>query len=643
MSADPTPPVAWYDPERYATPLAVAGGVAVVAGVGLGGTTGAAAAAGGVALLLVSAYSRRDGLLVLGPFVTRELVLTARRPQLYVHRAAVVLVALLYAWVVARAVLGVGWPELGSFRATTARVSDATAAALLTFFGLAFMLYLFAAALAGFTVPPVVAEEREADRLDHLLVTDLRNREIVLGKAIGRLANLVGFALLPVPVMFLLTLLGGVDVWYVVSAAGLVAGTLAGLVGIALACSAARRRVASAVAATWVLAAVYLALTGAMTAAGAALGTTARPAGDILDYVGSGNPFVTGYRLVRAGVWTTLDTQAVPVLRSFVAVNLAVLAAGWWYAVRNVRREPRPVVARRAATRRPREAARPGVSDRPVLWYERMHTAAAGARRFGPRAWVWAWVVLGLIGVWVCTDIRTGRTLDWALTRATGPLTLALVTIPTGWRASRALARERERQTLDGLRLTELTPSEIVLQKWWAAVLAGARALAFVAGLWAVAFAAAVVRGETGRWVAEHGPVVAFGLGTAAANGLMAASLGQLTSVVSRTQAQATGRLFWWSAAWAAVVAAAWVYDWVGYRTSYLLLVAFPPAAQGLAGRLLSDTTLTPGEAEGLVTAYSQGVAVALTLAVVLEVVAVILYRRQFSTRAERPAEGTTA
>lgn len=59
--------------------------------------------------------------------------------------------------------------------------------------------------------PSLVAEDRRVGHLDFLLVTDLRAREIVCGRLAARLAEVLGFALIPIPVLAALPLLGGVE------------------------------------------------------------------------------------------------------------------------------------------------------------------------------------------------------------------------------------------------------------------------------------------------------------------------------------------------------------------------------------------------------------------------------------------------
>src|SRR5208283_3574479 len=56
-----------------------------------------------------------------------------------------------------------------------------------------------------------IAEEKERRSLEFLLITDLSNREIILGKTLGRLANMALLLVTGLPVLGFIQLLGGVD------------------------------------------------------------------------------------------------------------------------------------------------------------------------------------------------------------------------------------------------------------------------------------------------------------------------------------------------------------------------------------------------------------------------------------------------
>ena len=82
-----------WDPERHAHRLVPAGALLAVFGGCVGGVPGLLAAIVGLGLLVLSCYSRRDGLLILGPLTHAELLRAARRRRPWLWRAVYALAA----------------------------------------------------------------------------------------------------------------------------------------------------------------------------------------------------------------------------------------------------------------------------------------------------------------------------------------------------------------------------------------------------------------------------------------------------------------------------------------------------------------------------------------------------------------------
>jgi ABC-type transport system involved in multi-copper enzyme maturation permease subunit len=161
--------------------------------------------ASGLAVLLRRSLQRN-----LGPVFLYDLVRTARRGQQLGHRSlyAVLLLALL---------LAVYWSWFPDSRQNSLlqehaiRTADKARFAgsfFTAFLGIQFALVLLAtpAYTSG-----AIAEHKERRTLDFLLVTDLTNREIVLGALAARLGNLLLLMITGLPVVSLLEFLGGVD------------------------------------------------------------------------------------------------------------------------------------------------------------------------------------------------------------------------------------------------------------------------------------------------------------------------------------------------------------------------------------------------------------------------------------------------
>ena len=645
--AQPVSRKRWFGPDWHARPAGLAGAALAIAGTALGHARGIWLLAVGFGLLLAAAYSRREGLLLIGPFAAREFAVAARRRGFRVVRVVIVLASLLFIGLVFHGFFGLSWETV--FRTPRFKYQEATAAALTTFFVLSAMVYFLSVVVAGFSLPPVIAEERETGRLDHLLVTDLRNREILLGKGLGRLAVIVGYAALLVPVLFLITLMGGVDPLYILTVTGLTVGTLAGLAGISFASTATRPRVAAAVSSAWLYLGGFLVLTFTATMCGTCLPGIVRgavpnlptvvdyaidPAADALVAVGHGNPFVAGFVLLMAGASQTLGLTAGPLLREFLVVNLVVLVIGWWVAVRRlrhdpVRHRPSPPKTRTRLTSVLRLRRRPPVGNRPVLWYE---LVLAGG---GP--WPWWWVGLGVVAG-VCA---TGGAFFWERAVATGavllgPFAAFMVTVPTALRAARGIARERERDTLDGLRLTDLRPGEIAHEKWWAAVRANTHWLAFIAAVSGVLLSSyyTIPLASNPEWMSLV-LTVAAAAATTLANLPLAASLGQLSSVTARNQTRAVSRVILGGCVWGLAVLVFALDRADNAVNVYSPLALFPPAAQALSGRLLLLTKLVPAESNHLAWAYGESIAAALVLGFGLKYLVEWIFRRQLTPVAE--------
>jgi len=164
-----------------------------------------------------------------GPIIARE-VLTAPRPiRFYIARAAYVGLLFVLMWTAWQSFIG--WREVSEF------------GVIARFAGILFQLFvliqltlmLFFAPLAAATA---VAHEKDRRTFVLLLMTDLSDTEIVLGKLTASLLQIVTLLATAAPVFFLCMLLGGVspaqvaDILGVTAAAGFVGGALGMLVAL---------------------------------------------------------------------------------------------------------------------------------------------------------------------------------------------------------------------------------------------------------------------------------------------------------------------------------------------------------------------------------------------------------------------------
>lgn len=554
---------------RLSPLLAALGLGTVLVALVVGGPWWPTAVAGGLLLLLASAYSRSDGLLLLGPFARWQLVRTARRGRLFSARVLVAGVTILLCAGAIQSYLGVDdEPYLLSVPGRRVpQFAQVTCAVLIG------MIVFITAIRAVFTLPAVVAEEREGKRLDHLLVTDLKSHEILLGKTAGLVAPMAAETVVPIPLLVLLAAHGGIDPVYLAAALVLGGGLLLGTLGVAVGCTARSRNVGIAtgrtVAVLLVLFFGTLGLSYLMSRVG---GLLPIPAGwlielnRVVDLLIAGNPALFIGQLTTAGSARSVADQLDIVGRPFLAWHLFALAVGWWTAVRRLRPRPvrRPIPSQVRRLDRPTEPVR-----RRVPW--------------------WA-LPAGLAVILAAVGVRSGQDLGWLLEylfRASGPVAFFFVTLPVGWAAVRRLPLERQRDTLDPLLLTAMTPGEIVRRAWRQGVRAAVVPIGLLGVVYAFVLAYAYLYGPAvGTKSAILVGVVAA---NAAANVVLAASLGVLVSIPFANARRATGVLFlvglYWCAAW---------FGWWMSKDSpadeWRFLAFVPPVAQCFASTADSNS-----------------------------------------------------
>lgn len=161
--------------------------------------------------------------MLIGPVFTRELTLAPRRPRMYIARAAygfALLVLMSTAWLVltgTQLIRDIG--DLARFGTALLQILSPLQMAVGLF---------FAALLAA----SAVAQEKDRKTLDLLLLTKLSNSELVLGKLLASLLNILVLLVAALPVFMLATLFGGVSfgqigrVFAVTLAGALVGGSL---------------------------------------------------------------------------------------------------------------------------------------------------------------------------------------------------------------------------------------------------------------------------------------------------------------------------------------------------------------------------------------------------------------------------------
>jgi ABC-type transport system involved in multi-copper enzyme maturation permease subunit len=437
----------------------------------------------------------------LGPVFVLEWQLAARRWQLYAGRVAFLgfLLAALFAVWQTEAVQS---PDPN--QRLQANVGQVFFEALVSI-QLVLVLLAAPAATAG-----AVCRDKARGTLTHLLVTDLSNTEIVLGKLAARLASVLGLVACGAPVLFLALLLGGIDPGALTAAVLITVGVAVVGCALALTLSVWGSRPYEVLLATymaWIVALLAVPLWAAFSAWGV-LGPTPHA-------LLCSNPFwlaFAPYSNPGATDWTE------PLVFLGVCLALAAVLAGVGMArvravaVRQAGQPPRPRFRLPAALpRRWWRLGLPGPSlDRsPLLWRE--------WQRRRPSRWIRAiWLLYGLLAVGASLlglGFRLGTSGRGEFLSIVGGLQASVGLLLLSIAAVTALSEERVQGSLDLLLATPLPTESIVWAKWWG-VYRGVPWLAVLPGLNALGLALTATDDPGSLWLAVPlipGLVLAYG------------------------------------------------------------------------------------------------------------------------------------
>jgi ABC-type transport system involved in multi-copper enzyme maturation permease subunit len=305
--------------------------------------------------------------------------------------------------------------------------------------------------------------DRSRGTLTHLLMTDLSDREIVLGKLAARLTPILTLVAATLPVMELLTLLGGVDPAALLGAFLVTLGVAVLGCSLALVFSIWVRRTHEALLATYAVWGLWLLgepmLDQINRATGLSLSVPPRTA----------NP----YLLAFAPYWqpSSVDWHD---YAGFLAVTWGISAILALLAVRTMRRACTRDAERRAARRSRRPAAGiefakslatrllgpagPVLDFNPILWREWHRNRPPRWARIVATLFVAMALMFSLLAI---NNPNGGELPPFvnAFQVAIGLLFLSVI-------AATSLAEERVRGSLDVLMTTPLETWEIVIGKW---------------------------------------------------------------------------------------------------------------------------------------------------------------------------------
>jgi ABC-type transport system involved in multi-copper enzyme maturation permease subunit len=395
----------------------------------------------------------------------RELVTVPRRNGHYASRAA--LVGLL-------GILGVTtWQATIGF-ARDATLGETAAFGLLLFQIIAFVQLMLTIFFAALSAASAVSQEKDRRTFILLLITDMRDYEIVLGKLLGALLPITVQLLVTAPVLAILLLLGGIgpeqvlQAMLVLAAAAAAAGSLGGLVALW------RERTFQALA----LAVLFLVLYICVSQGVGVVGPLLSPSTDWAYVQACLDPFVAMRTVLEP---PPAGWGALPPSYAFVLVM-----AGWCVLLNGVgvwklrkwnpsgepimqREGPQAVVDADEAVEEEKRAkahAAPGkvrsVWKNPVLWRE-IRTLAYGRRPLLVKLAFGA--VLTLILYFAVAELnRPGGRPEFVAAYGIVPIVILSLLLVSA-QAVTSVTSERDGGALDILLVTDISPREFVFGK----------------------------------------------------------------------------------------------------------------------------------------------------------------------------------
>lgn len=392
-----------------------------------------------------------------GPIFVREALTTPRRIGHYALRSGFVAALLVLFYSIRQATIGfqdvLFAGDVAAFSAMTFRVFAMLQLTLGLFFATVFSA-------------SIVAQEKDRRTLILLLMTDLRNHELALGKLLSSLLNVGVLLATSLPVFCILKLLGGITwgqiLWSqaIVASAMLAAGSWGNLVAFW------REKTFQTLAISVLGVVLYVIACEAAGRAGWLQIALGSPYFGLLQVIDPVPPRGSAILTVSA-----LPTVCVLFTASVVLSCVTISRMRVWNPNREMRLSVLPEPAEESGSGEsgmPQRAAREhrAVWNQPVIWRE-MRTRAYGRRMI----WIkLSYVLLALClatGSLISNDDRHG---ELVLGMVSGPafafLGIGILSLLlTNAQAVTSLTNERDGGTLDILLVTNIRPHEFILGK----------------------------------------------------------------------------------------------------------------------------------------------------------------------------------
>jgi ABC-type transport system involved in multi-copper enzyme maturation permease subunit len=457
--------------------------------------------------LLVLAILLRRGLIKLfGPvFFYEALRGTRQRVHLYrIIYAAVLLIV-------------VGWVWLANTQGGTksfTQIKEQAEFAQTIFFAYFIVQMAVIVLLTPIAIASAIAEEKERRTLEFMLATDLRGREILLGKLAGRMAHMTLYLLAGLPIVALLQLLGGIDPDLLLASFAVTILTFVSLAALSILFSTLMRRSRDAIVITCIAIFAYHILSGSLylllqlnslRSWSMVISDRVITAEQLIDFANGGNLITQVVHVIKAMEFGGQDIGTIlrSLLEDYTLFHLTATVVCLVWAMARLR----PVAKAQmtgGVTRKGRTArAHPEIGHWPMIWKEVF--ANAGRMHWLQKIVLAALLLVSLVPpVWITVehfwdlmrslpyDVATGPADYWrdpwhqygiamnAWVRSMSGLIGSMLLVAVALRAAVSITGERSRQTLDELLTTPLSNFEIVLGKWLGAILSVRRGLIWI-------------------------------------------------------------------------------------------------------------------------------------------------------------------
>jgi ABC-type Na+ efflux pump permease subunit len=413
--------------------------------------------------------------MLIGPIFSRELVTAPRRSQHFLYRGVygtALFVLMCTAWLVlagTQIIRTVG--DMAKFGSILFIILAPLQLALLTF-------------LAALRSASGVAQEKDKKTLLLLLMTRLTNHELVLGKLLASLLDVLVMLATAAPIFMLLTLFGGVSPMQVARVLAVTLATILAAGSLGSTIALARDKTFQSLAMTALVLVIWIgaweavgALAGSATVGGMPLASIAAAASPIRAILAAARPDrdVTP-TLEAADTWFLITAMAIAALLNGLAIlRLRVWNPGQELLVKSADDEE--------GVERTAEAARAGhvdarvraideksrtVWDNPVLWRETC-TWAYGRKVLVIKAVYWLLFVMAAVSIYWniqsgAAYLRASDTIIPAVANSLAPFFLISLVIVNAL-AVTSITNERDGGSLDLLLVTDLTPREFLFGK----------------------------------------------------------------------------------------------------------------------------------------------------------------------------------